>query len=101
MLSTRRPRSILASGVAGSGLVGGLLGDQRILEHLQGIRHGADFGLLAAARHLADKGPRFPSACIGFTTEAITGRRPAGTRIRSDAARQMHDSSDDAQHEPE
>ena len=42
----------LGFGIRGGGLVGGLLGDQRFLEHLQGVRHGADFGLLALMRHL-------------------------------------------------
>ena len=42
----------LGFGVHRGGLVGGLLGDQRLLEHLQGVRHGADFGLLALMRHL-------------------------------------------------
>ena len=52
MPSTRRPRSILASASTRRGLVGGLLGDQRLLEHLQRIRHGADFGRLALMRHV-------------------------------------------------
>ena len=42
----------LGFGVDGGGLVGGLLGDQRLLEHLQRVRHGADFGLLALMRNL-------------------------------------------------
>ena len=52
MPSTRRPRSILASASSRRGLVGGLLGNQRLLEHLQGVRHGADLGLLALMRHI-------------------------------------------------
>jgi hypothetical protein len=39
-------------GVARSGLVGGLLGDQRLLEDLQRICHRTDFGLLAAMRNV-------------------------------------------------
>ena len=42
----------LGFGVRRGSLVGGLLGDQRFLEHLQGVGHGADFGLLALMRHV-------------------------------------------------
>ena len=41
----------LGFGVERRGFVSGLLGDQRLLEHLQSIRHGADFGRLALVRH--------------------------------------------------
>ena len=60
----------LGFGVHRGGLVGGLLGDQRFLEHLQGVGHGADFGLLALVRHFRGRSP-LPSACIGVTIEAM------------------------------
>ena len=39
-------------GIPGRGLVGGLLGDQRLLEHLQCIGHLADLGRFPAMRHI-------------------------------------------------
>ena len=42
----------LGLGVGRGGFVGGLLGDQRLLEDLERVRHRADLGLLAAMRHL-------------------------------------------------
>ena len=48
--STRWPRCDLCLGLGSGGFVRGLLGDQRILEHLQRVRHLADLGLLAPVR---------------------------------------------------
>ncbi|MGY4368414.1 hypothetical protein ACVW1A_004479 [Bradyrhizobium sp. LB1.3] len=42
----------LGFGVVRGGLVGGLLGDQRLLEDLERIRHRADLGPLAAMRYI-------------------------------------------------
>ncbi len=41
----------LGFGVGRSGFVGSLLGDQRLLEDLEHVGHGADLGLLAPVRH--------------------------------------------------
>ena len=74
----------LGFGIARGGLVGGLLGDQRLLEHLQRIRHGADFGLLAPMRHLArpTRHGRAPASAARSRQCRARRREPGRSRPR-------------------
>ena len=83
----------LGFGVTCRGLVGGLLRDQRLLEHLQRIRHRADLGFLALMRDL-----RAQVACAQRLHRRDDGGNPArdvANQIKADGNSDDHGDAED------